>query len=207
MNEEPLGPGVFIPVIGPSGAGKDSLIAHARQHLDSRPGFLFARRIVTRPSSPDAEDHDTLGSAAFAEAEATGAFALTWRSHGLAYGIPASIDGTIQDGGVVVANVSRGVVAAIRQRYRNTLPVLITVSRDVLAARLATRGRETADEIASRIRRNDEYGALDADCHVVDNSGPLEHAAARFIQILEAARERDLLVRSGKRDRETGAPA
>ncbi|MFC3723586.1 phosphonate metabolism protein/1,5-bisphosphokinase (PRPP-forming) PhnN [Neoaquamicrobium sediminum] len=207
MNEEPLGSGVFIPVIGPSGAGKDSLIARARQHLDSRPGFLFARRIVTRPSSPDAEDHDTLDTASFAEAEAAGAFALAWRSHGLSYGIPVSIDETILDGGVVVANVSRGVVAAIRRRYRNTLPVLVTVSRDVLAARLATRGRETAEEIASRIRRNDEYGTLDADCRVIDNSGALEHAAARFIQILEAARERDLLVRSGKRDRETGAPA
>lgn len=207
MNEEPLGPGVFIPVIGPSGAGKDSLIARARHHLEGRPGFLFARRIVTRPSSPDAEDHDTLDTASFAEAEAAGTFALAWRSHGLSYGIPVSIDKTILDGGVVVANVSRGVVAAIRQRYRNTLPVLITVSRDVLAARLATRGRETADEIASRIRRNDEYGTLDADCHVVDNSGTLDEAAARFIQILEAARERDLLVRRGKGDHKAGAPA
>lgn len=188
MNGEPFGPGVFIPVIGPSGAGKDSLIARARHHLEGRPGFLFARRVVTRPASPDAEDHDTLDTASFAKAEATGAFALTWRSHGLAYGIPASVDGTIQDGGVVIANVSRGVVGAIRQRYRNMLPVLITVSRDVLAARLAARGRETADEIIGRIRRNDEYGTLDADCHVVDNSGALEHAAARFIQFIETAR-------------------
>ncbi|MBX9454391.1 MAG: phosphonate metabolism protein/1,5-bisphosphokinase (PRPP-forming) PhnN [Mesorhizobium sp.] len=207
MNGEPFGPGVFIPVIGPSGAGKDSLIARARQHLDSRPGFLFARRVVTRPASLEAEDHDTLDTASFAKAEAAGAFALAWRSHGLSYGIPASIDKTILDGGVVVANVSRGVVAVIRRRYRNTLPVMVTVSRDVLAARLATRGRETADEIASRIRRNDEYGTLGADCRVIDNSGTLDEAAARFIRILEAARDRDLLVRGGKRDREAGAPA
>lgn len=207
MTGEPFGPGVFVPVVGPSGAGKDSLIARARQHIGDRPGFVFARRIVTRPSDPHAEDHDTLDTASFAEAKAAGAFALAWHSHGLSYGIPVSIDKTILDGGVVVANVSRGVVAAIRQRYRNTLPVLITVSSDVLAARLATRGRETADEIASRIRRNDEYGTLDADCHVVDNSGALEHAAARFIQIIETARERDLLVRRGKGDHEAGAPA
>ncbi|WP_421928176.1 phosphonate metabolism protein/1,5-bisphosphokinase (PRPP-forming) PhnN [Neoaquamicrobium sediminum] len=205
MNNEPFGPGVFIPVVGPSGAGKDSLIARARHHLDSRPGFLFARRIVTRPSDPHAEDHDTLDSAAFGEAEAAGAFALAWRSHGLCYGIPVTVDETIRDGGVVVANVSRGVVTEIRRRYRNTMPVLVTVSRDVLAARLATRGRETAEEIASRIRRNDEYGTLDADCRVIDNSGTLDEAAARFIRILEAARERDLLVRGGKRDREAGA--
>ena len=188
MTGEPFGPGVFVPVVGPSGAGKDSLIAHARQHLAGRPGFVFARRIVTRPSDPHAEDHDTLDSAAFAEAEAAGAFALAWRSHGLCYGIPVAVDETIRDGGVVVANVSRGIVAAIRRRYRNTMPVLVTVSRDVLAARLAARGRETVEEIASRIRRNDEYGTLDADCRVVDNSGALEHAAARFVHIIETAR-------------------
>ena len=185
-----IGPGVFVPVVGPSGAGKDSLIAHAAATLGADSAYRFAKRVVTRPADPGAEAHDTLDEAAFLAAERQGAFALSWRSHGLSYGIPIDVDRTIRAGGVVVAKVSRGVVEAIEARYGTVIPVLVTVSPEVLAARLAARGRETADQIAARIARNAEYDGFGARCRTVDNSGSLSDAGDAFGRSLRAAAER-----------------
>ena len=88
MNRE----GAFVVVVGPSGAGKDTLLAHARTALAADPHFVFVRRVVTRPPGPF-EDHDTMSETEFARREAEGAFALSWRAHGLLYGVPlATLD-------------------------------------------------------------------------------------------------------------------
>src|SRR5688500_15089949 len=77
--------GVFVAVVGPSGAGKDTIIDYARMVLKDEPGFHFVRRVVTRPSSVDAEDHDTLSEAEFSKALQSGAFSHQWEAHGLCY--------------------------------------------------------------------------------------------------------------------------
>ncbi len=104
----PIRNGAFIAVVGPSGAGKDTLIAHARAALSGEPQVEFVRRVITRPCDGATEDHDTLADAAFDEALADGAFAIAWEAHGLRYGLPASVDLAIENGHVAVANVSRG---------------------------------------------------------------------------------------------------
>jgi ribose 1,5-bisphosphokinase len=182
--------GTTTALVGPSGAGKDSLISFARRRLAGNPAILFARRVITRPSDPAAEAHDTLGEAGFREAEEAGAFALSWRSHGLCYGIPVEVDDTIRAGGVVVANGSRGVVGDIRARYANAMPVLVTVSSRMLGQRLAARGRESDQEIAGRIARNADYIGFDEGSHVIDNSGALEEAGEQLVRLLLAAAQR-----------------
>lgn len=179
----PLPGGTFIAVVGPSGAGKDSVIAHARRQLDADPRIRFVRRVVTRRPDPALEDHDSLDVAAFAEAEARGAFALSWRANGLAYGIPADYDDDVRLGRAVVANLSRGVVEAARRRYANVLVAEIGAAPEVLAARLAGRGRESAEEIAARLCRGRETtpGAT-----LIDNSGPLVQAGGTLVAMIEA---------------------
>ena len=122
----PIRNGAFVAVVGPSGAGKDTLIAHARAALADEPQVEFVRRVITRPSDGETEDHDTLADAEFLEAQAEGAFALAWEAHGLRYGLPASVDRAIENGHVAVANVSRGALPALRQRYANVAVVEIT---------------------------------------------------------------------------------
>jgi ribose 1,5-bisphosphokinase len=147
-----IGPGRLVLVVGPSGAGKDTLIALARARLEADRGIVFPRRVVTRPASAF-EDHDSASDEAFSRAAAAGAFALTWAAHGLRYGVPASIDSDISAGRTVVCNVSRTIVTPARARYARVTVALVTAPADVLAARLAARARGTDGTVADRLAR------------------------------------------------------
>ena len=87
----PIRNGVFVAVVGPSGAGKDTVIGYAKARFAGETRLEFVRRVITRPSDAASEDHDTLADAAFAEAEADGAFSLCWDAHGLRYGLRARV--------------------------------------------------------------------------------------------------------------------
>jgi ribose 1,5-bisphosphokinase len=75
--------GCLVLVVGPSGAGKDTLIRLARTALAGDARYVFPRRLVTRPPSAD-EDNAEIDEAAFAEGQAAGRFTLSWRAHGRA---------------------------------------------------------------------------------------------------------------------------
>jgi ribose 1,5-bisphosphokinase len=179
----PLRHGAFVAVVGPSGAGKDSVISYARERLAAEDGVLFVRRVVTRPSDA-AEDHDTLDEAAFLAAEKGGAFALSWEAHGLRYGLPAGIDAAIARGRVAVANVSRAILPRLCQRYAMVAVVEIGAAPEVLANRLAARGRESSAAVSARLARSAPVEAPGAGVTSVDNSGPLEVAGERFVDLL-----------------------
>ncbi|NJL07972.1 MAG: phosphonate metabolism protein/1,5-bisphosphokinase (PRPP-forming) PhnN [Methylacidiphilales bacterium] len=131
-----LGPGIFVGVMGPSGAGKDTVINLARSSLAGRADVVFVRRVVTRPSD-ESEDHLSTTPEAFVRSAALGAFALSWHAHGHDYGLPVEIDGDIRAGRVVVANISRDVAMLARVRYQDARLVHVTAPPDVLAARRA----------------------------------------------------------------------
>jgi ribose 1,5-bisphosphokinase len=171
--------GLLMPVVGPSGAGKDTLMAAARARLAGDPRFVFARRTITRPAEAGGEDHDPIDEAGFAAALARGDFALHWRAHGLAYGIPRRIEAELAAGRVVMANLSRGVLAEAAARYPVRV-LMITAPPEVLAARLAARGRETAADIAARLAREVTLPDGIAVTTVV-NDGTLEEGVGRVL--------------------------
>lgn len=175
----------LIAVVGPSGAGKDSVIDAARRRLDGDPRFAFPRRVVTRPAGAGFEDHVAAAPAEFAALDAAGAFVFAWEAHGIRYGIPAAIADDLAAGRSVVVNLSREAVVAARARFP-TVVVEITAPVPVLAERLARRGRETAAEIRERLSRA-EAVPVDAD-RVVVNDGPLERAVDAFAAILAEVR-------------------
>ncbi len=168
-----IGPGRLVLVVGPSGGGKDTLIAGAKSASAGDAAVVFPRRVVTRPGS-SFEDHATLETGAFRQAVAEGAFALWWEAHGHAYGIPSSIDGDIRAGRTVVCNVSRGIVGPARQRYANVTAVLVTAPEAILQQRLAGRKRASDGDIGSRIARSAKpETAVHADV-TIENIGPAE---------------------------------
>jgi ribose 1,5-bisphosphokinase len=183
----PIRNGAFVAVVGPSGAGKDTLIAHARAALSGEPQVDFVRRVITRPCDGQTEEHDSLSLEAFAKASAAGAFALSWEAHGLRYGLPAEIDRAIENGHVVVANLSRGALPALRHRYANVAVVEVTADLDILAARLAGRGRETRDEVMARLARTISCDTTGPNAISLDNSGRPEIAGDRLVAIIRKA--------------------
>jgi phosphonate metabolism protein PhnN/1,5-bisphosphokinase (PRPP-forming) len=177
--------GTLILVVGPSGVGKDSIIAGAAKILRSEPRIVFAPRLITRPCQPGAEQHIALSPAEFAEVRGAGRLMLHWHAHGFDYGLPGELAAVLDIGASVVANVSRGVIAEARERLAPVLAVAIAASPDVLAARLTARGREDEAAIDMRLRRADAWPADQADL-TITNDGPLASAVERFVGVLRA---------------------
>ncbi len=179
------GPGSFVAVVGPSGAGKDTLISLAREALSAEPRVVFVRRIVTRSADPRIEDHDAVSREAFEEALGGGGFSLHWRAHGLDYALPASLDRAIGEGRVAVANLSRSVLLEAAARWRRLLVVNVDAPEELRRARIAARGREQGADTAERLARR---VALPAELRVVTivNDGRPEEAAARLTALLVA---------------------
>jgi ribose 1,5-bisphosphokinase len=176
-----IGPGRLVLVVGPSGAGKDTLIDAARARLAGAGEVVFPNRVVTRPPSAS-EANSEVDAATFAALAAGGGFALSWAAHGHHYGIPAAIDHLLIEGRTVVCNVSRGVVAAARLRYEAVVVVEITAPAAVLAARVAARGRTSDGDAALRVARLVETTSP-ADVTIV-NSGSVDEAAAEFLAVV-----------------------
>ena len=171
-------------VVGPSGAGKDTLIAEGRVALGADRRFAFVRRVVTRPAVARLEDHDAIDDASFAAASQRGAFALEWQAHGLSYGIPAAIETDLAAGRVVVANGSRHAIPRAVAKYPDSVAIVVTADPRVRAARLAQRGRETPDEIAARLARDAVGLPAGLRCMTIDNSGVLADGVSAFIAAL-----------------------
>ena len=176
--------GTLALVVGPSGAGKDTLIRGARTALAGEARFVFPRREITRPADDIHEAHTPIGEAQFEARRARGAYALSWRAHGLGYGIPREIDDSLDGGCVVVANVSRGVIAEARTRYETLAILSIAVPPEVLRRRLAGRGRESEDEVAARLERAAAYRVEGPGVATLVNDGPPEAMIANFVRLL-----------------------
>jgi len=178
------GRGCFIAIVGPSGAGKDTLIAWLKLRLDAIDDILFVRRAVTRDADGSTEDHDSLDHQAFSAQEAAGSFAVCWEAHGLRYGIPAASLHHVGKGGIAIANGSRRALGEIERVFGDLIVINLTVDRHVLAERLARRGRETADEIEKRLARSSEKLPDCGRIVEIDNSGPVEQAGLAFLDLL-----------------------
>lgn len=180
-------PGRLIYLMGPSGSGKDSLIDHARPALLAL-GVPVARRVITRSAEAVGEEARSVSPQQFDALRAQGAFALDWQANGLCYGIPMEIDGWLESGRSVLVNGSRAHLQMARVKYPDLLPIMLTVSTDVLRQRLQRRARETRDEIEQRLARNRLVpGSLGEDVRQLDNSTTLDDAARRLLEILRDA--------------------
>ncbi len=196
--------GRLIYLMGPSGSGKDSLLNAVRERLTDE-GFLntasaaqaiaqrstcvcrIARRVITRSAEAVGEDAVAVSLAEFEQAEAAGAFALSWRANGLAYGIPRQIDDWLAAGEAVLVNGSRAYLSRARQRYPELVAVLLRVDGAVLRERLLARGREAPAQIEQRLARNTLFDEVAGDLdgmHVLDNSSHFERTVDKLLALI-----------------------
>lgn len=178
-----IGPGRLVLVVGPSGAGKDTLIGMARAACADDANIVFPRRVITREASAS-EDNEEVSAGTFQEALARKEFAVHWEAHGHGYALPRAIDDHIRAGRTVVANVSRTVVAAMRRGYANVVVVSVTAPPNVLAERLAMRGRSSDGKIEHRLHRTVEDAAAAPNITIL-NTGSAEYHARRFVRVIK----------------------
>ena len=158
----------LIAVVGPSGVGKDSIMEGL---ITLNPSWHRLRRVITRAPELGGEDYEPVSEAEFDRRKQAGEFFLSWGAHGLCYGLPKSE----MDHPQVIANFSRSALAEADARVPLTV-LNITASAEVLAKRLAGRGRETAQEIERRLAQASR--GIPAGLNVIDirNDGTLDQA-------------------------------
>lgn len=178
-----IGPGKLVLVVGPSGAGKDTLLRFARAACADDEKIVFPRRVITREASAS-EDNEEVSAGAFQDALLRDQFAIHWEAHGHCYALPRAIDDEIRAGRTVVANVSRTVIAAMRRGYADVMVVSVTAPPNVLAARLAMRGRGSDGRIEHRLHRSVEDAAAAPDVTIV-NISSAEYHARQFVRTIK----------------------
>lgn len=178
--------GTMVAVVGPSGAGKDSLIHIAMAHFARQACVHFVQRVITRPADAGGEQHLGVSPVEFEAMREQGAFAVDWDAHGLSYGIPASVHEKLALGHLVIANGSRSALPNWAKAFPSLLVINVTASPEVLAERLVARGRESREEILERLKRGSLKVEGGYDVVDIDNSGALADAGAKLIATLEA---------------------
>ena len=173
--------GAWVFVCGLSGAGKDSVIAWARDCLAGHGDVVFSQRWLTRPT-PAGADHQGMDPAPFARLRDSGGLAWHWEAHGFHYGVGARYARQVGWGRVVVVNGSREHVAGLHADPKLRVVQVVADPMEV-AQRLSRRGREGPEGIASRLARNARLGPVGADL-LISNDGALAEAGQRLANYL-----------------------
>jgi ribose 1,5-bisphosphokinase len=181
-----IGPGRLILVVGPSGAGKDTLLGLAKAACADDGRIVFPRRVITRQASAS-EDNEEVSAGTFEAALARDEYAMHWDAHGHRYALSRAIDDDIRSGDAVVANVSRTIIATMRGAYASVLVVSITAPPNVLAERIAMRARGSDGKIEQRLQRTVDEAATVPDVTIV-NTSSVEYHARQLVRIIKGER-------------------
>jgi ribose 1,5-bisphosphokinase len=181
-----IGPGRLFLVVGPSGAGKDTLIAIAKTACADDPNIVFPRRVITRQASAS-EENEEVSLDAFRDALARGEYAMHWEAHGHCYALPRGIDDELRAGRTLIANVSRTVIGPVRREYADVVVISITAPPQVLAERLAARARSSDGKIEHRLGRTVDETSSRPDATIV-NTGSAEYHARQLVRIIKGDR-------------------
>ncbi len=173
-------------MVGPSGAGKDTLLGLAKAACAEDSGIVYPRRVITREAS-SSEDNEEVSAGTFEAALARNEYAMHWDAHGHRYALSRAIDDDIRAGRTVVANVSRTVISAMRRAYANVTVVSITAPTNVLAERLAMRGRASDGKIEHRLHRTVDEATAAPDV-TINNTSSADYHARQFVRIIKGER-------------------
>jgi guanylate kinase len=181
--------GRLFVVAGPSGVGKGTLIARARQLA---PAVTVATSATTRPRRPDEHDgheYHFLSEEEFERRVQAGEFLEHVSFAGNRYGtLRSEVEQRLRDGGSVVLEIEVAGAREIRRQMPDA--VLVFVAPPTMAdleARLRGRRQNTEMEIRDRLRiAAEELSAQPEFDHVITNDD-VDRAAAELAQLMRAA--------------------
>ncbi len=187
---------LLVVVSGPSGVGKDTIIAALRQRPRD-PDYHYVVTCTTRaprPGEANGASYHFLTRERFAALRDAGAF-LEWAEvHGNWYATPrAEVRRALASGHDVILKIDVQGAAAVKSLVPDALLVFVVPpSLEALFRRLRARATETARELELRQRNAaiELARAGDYDHVVVNEDGQVERTAARIDEIIRTERRR-----------------
>ncbi|MHA1680226.1 MAG: hypothetical protein ACTSUE_04415 [Promethearchaeota archaeon] len=172
-------------IVGNSGSGKDSVLAHAVENWKMECNIIVPRRYITRPESPETEKYHSISRETFDEMDGENLFALKWKSYDILYGVHREILDEIDAGNLVIVNVSRQIIDDTKKRFPDTKLIFVWVPLEVSIQRIRDRGRETEAQVQKRIERAKKHQDQPGADFIVKNTGTIEEAGNELIKYLE----------------------
>lgn len=171
-----------ILVVGPSGAGKDTLLCAAREYFQAEKNIGFAKRYITRPPDTN-EDNYYVDESGFTMLEKSSYFISTWRAHGNCYGIPRNQFSMASGQESKIVSISRSAIQDFEDSCNNAVTLVVTASREMLEQRLLIRGRESTEKVKKRLQHAAKP-VVAQNSIVFDNSGDLLQSIDDFVSLL-----------------------
>jgi phosphonate metabolism protein PhnN/1,5-bisphosphokinase (PRPP-forming) len=168
--------------VGPSGVGKDALLGWVEQNLPAEANLVFARRTITRPAHAS-EKHEPISHEAFWQSAAAGQFSMQWQANDQCYGVRRGIEADLKSGRDVIVNGSREYIPQLRSQFPDAQVIWVKANALQIRQRIEMRQRETGAAVQRRVDRGMQFSELEEGM-VVDNSGPLDIAGRRLMEIL-----------------------
>jgi len=175
----------LIYVMGPSGAGKDSLLDWLKSRLPPESPIYFAKRTIDRPLQALGEQHESVDSATFERLQQEQSFAMHWLANGRQYGVRHSELEPLKQQQWLLVNGSRAYLPEALRQFDGMTVLHISASADILRARLLTRQRETPQAVEARVQRAVAF-SVPPTCHCVSvlNDTSLDEAGAVLMKAL-----------------------
>jgi ribose 1,5-bisphosphokinase len=177
----------LIYVMGPSGAGKDSLIDWLKKRLPPQSSVYFAKRTIDRPLQTLGEQHESVDSTTFKCLQKEQAFAMHWCANGRQYGVRHSELEPLHQDQWLLVNGSRAYLTEALRQFDGMSVLHITASTETLRARLLARERETLEAVEARVKRSVAFTVPpDCRCMSVFNDASLDDAGAMLMSALSS---------------------
>jgi ribose 1,5-bisphosphokinase len=175
----------LIYVMGPSGAGKDSLLDWLRQRIKPESSIHFARRTIDRKVHPLGEQHESVDADGFESLRQDGSFAMHWLANGQRYGVRHQQLEPLKKNQWVLVNGSRAYLMHALGQFKGMNVLHISASEHILRARLLARRRESLEAIEDRVIRAVSF-EIPPECQVIHllNDTTLEDAGRQMMQAL-----------------------
>ncbi len=186
--------GILFILVGPSGAGKNTLMRRVQSRLKNLPQLATATTRAIRAGEREGREHVFVEQDTFQHMIADNALIEYQKVHmDDYYGTPRqSVEGALDAGRDLIADIEFLGAEAIRAAYPDsTVLIFVTPSNlSILAERIQQRGKVTAVELENRLARArfEMISALHCDYVVLNDI--VEPAAEHLLAIIEAERAR-----------------